>query len=545
MRVSTAMQVETGTSLETQELVCLRKAAELGVQVVKICEDKGVSGALYLSRAGIQDALNLIETGQAHYLIVAKLDRAGRDVDDLRDIRKRVNKYGELVFADGQTYDKNAVGNFLYTIQGAVAEQEKATIAERLGTGRRRRAEQGIMPCRSTTAYGYYVPRHNDAIRGHKTLKNGVIVTITSAEVGKYFVYAPDARYVSDIYRLYASGSSLRAIAKYLQDDCQQPAPGGGLNWYASAVRVILENPVYKGMAKWGKTETIIDETRKTVRNLKQSSITVMRKSTENCVEIPCPAIVDVDRWELCQHLLRTNQQTKSGNPNRTYLLSSLILCPICAGKMHGITQDDCQTYVCRHLTKKTSVHAQKRVDAPSVLYKMALTDDLIISGIIQTSQNPKLVRQAIGAYNAHRQAIVNAGSSDADISRILKELALLETEEKVIAKAQIAGIIAGASAETYADLFTNLASQRTRLQKQLSNAQGTQTLSIPLTHASKLASVLSDVETALTSTALTTKEKQTAIQSIIAQITLDVEGTEATIIYRNQTVHHNKLYAW
>ena len=119
LRVSTAMQVETGTSLETQELVCLRKAAELGVQVVKICEDKGVSGALYLSRAGIQDALNLIETGQAHYLIVAKLDRAGRDVDDLRDIRKRVNKYGELVFADGQTYDKNAVGNFLYTIQGA------------------------------------------------------------------------------------------------------------------------------------------------------------------------------------------------------------------------------------------------------------------------------------------------------------------------------------------------------------------------------------------------------------------------------------------
>src|ERR1041384_4753007 len=75
LRVSTEDQAENGTSLETQELACLRKAAELNAQVVTIYRDEGVSGALYHTRAGMQAALADIEAGKANLLIVYSISR--------------------------------------------------------------------------------------------------------------------------------------------------------------------------------------------------------------------------------------------------------------------------------------------------------------------------------------------------------------------------------------------------------------------------------------------------------------------------------------
>src|SRR5579859_118783 len=88
-RVSTGRQAEEGTSLEVQEAACLRKATELGAEVVDVIPDEGVSGALYISRPGIQKALRMLEVGEANLLLMMKLDRSGRDADVLGLIRKR------------------------------------------------------------------------------------------------------------------------------------------------------------------------------------------------------------------------------------------------------------------------------------------------------------------------------------------------------------------------------------------------------------------------------------------------------------------------
>src|SRR5579859_5355496 len=105
-RVSTDKQAEEGTSLEVQEAACLRKAQEIGAEVVDIQTDEGISGAFYLSRPGIQQALKLIEAGQANVLITMKLDRSGRDTDVLRLIRKRIlDAGGHLLFTDGMNFE--------------------------------------------------------------------------------------------------------------------------------------------------------------------------------------------------------------------------------------------------------------------------------------------------------------------------------------------------------------------------------------------------------------------------------------------------------
>src|SRR5688500_15521927 len=114
-RVSTAIQAIEGTSLDGQELDCLRKATDIKATVHAIYRDEGVSGAAYLTRKGIQQALADIESGAANVLITAKIDRAGRDVDVLRDIKRRVKEAGAmLVFADGLNFENNATGNLMF-----------------------------------------------------------------------------------------------------------------------------------------------------------------------------------------------------------------------------------------------------------------------------------------------------------------------------------------------------------------------------------------------------------------------------------------------
>src|SRR5688500_18550685 len=87
-RVSSEAQ-EENSSLAAQFVACQKKALELGAEVVLHLEEVE-SGGLYLARPKIQQALELIEKGEANALILMRLDRGGRDVDGLRDIRKRI-----------------------------------------------------------------------------------------------------------------------------------------------------------------------------------------------------------------------------------------------------------------------------------------------------------------------------------------------------------------------------------------------------------------------------------------------------------------------
>ena len=126
-RVSTGQQTEN-TSLAGQYAVCARKALDEGSRIVAHCEETA-SGGLYITRGELQKALELIENGDADDLILAKLDRTGRELESLRDIRRRVERNGgHLIFADGMNFEQNAVGNLMFSQMGAFAEFERELI---------------------------------------------------------------------------------------------------------------------------------------------------------------------------------------------------------------------------------------------------------------------------------------------------------------------------------------------------------------------------------------------------------------------------------
>ena len=165
-RVSSDEQAEHGTSPDVQRDTCLLMAAQMGLPVVEMCPDLGVSGVRYSSRPGIQRALALIEAGEADTLIATKVDRIGRSAAVILDIASRVRKAGGQLVTSDARFDDSPMGQFTLTMFAGMAELERNNIRERTKSGAVRRAQDGVQPQRSRSPFGLHVVTKLDKERG-------------------------------------------------------------------------------------------------------------------------------------------------------------------------------------------------------------------------------------------------------------------------------------------------------------------------------------------------------------------------------------------
>ncbi|MCC5648060.1 recombinase family protein, partial [Nostoc sp. CHAB 5824] len=423
-RVSTGEQAENGTSLEVQEYACLRKAVELRAQVVATYSDPGISGALYLARPGIQAAVRDIEDGKAKLLIIYKLDRTGREVDALRDIRRRIERAGgQLVFADGMNFENNATGKLLFTQLGAFAEFEKELIHERTNGGKRKLAADGIQVCRTFSPFGYHIVTKADLIRaefpGHKP--------------GDYVIIEEQAKWVREMYRAYLSGKSLRGICRLLSEN-HVFAPRGGKVWVPISVKALLSNTVYKGQAVYGRHARRVDETR-LAQGYKQPYFNV-RRAEEEWLFIPVPAIVDEATWNAVQERLKTNQNTLGGNPERRFLLSGLLRCRHCGHSMSGGNCKGKGYYQCAKSRTYRSVGGhvciRKSLRADEV-------ESLLIRDLRTLASQPEQFDSALRTFHQKKKA-----SSPEERTHCLKQLAELKKQEDATVRAQVDALAKG-----------------------------------------------------------------------------------------------------
>ncbi|MDY6980137.1 MAG: recombinase family protein [Pseudomonadota bacterium] len=119
-------------STDTQNLDPQRHALNVaGCDVVY--EDLGISGAVQ-ARQGLTDALG--QVGQGDTLIVWKLDRLGRSLADLIHLIDGIGKAGGGFVSLTEAIDTtSAGGRLLFHMMGALAEFERALIAERTVIG--------------------------------------------------------------------------------------------------------------------------------------------------------------------------------------------------------------------------------------------------------------------------------------------------------------------------------------------------------------------------------------------------------------------------
>ena len=213
VRVSTARQAAEGLSLEGQERT-LREAATLAGYECELLTDGGKSGKSMSNRAALQEALRVLNAGEANALYVAKLDRLARSVRDLLAIVDMSTKYGwRIVSLDNALDTSSPQGRLLLSVLGSFAEFERGLISERHKETHATRRAQGV---RWGVDKGN-TPETPLAIRER-------------------------------ISNLHAQGLSLNAISRLLNEE-QVPTTRGGAKWYASTVSAILKSPSMKEAA--------------------------------------------------------------------------------------------------------------------------------------------------------------------------------------------------------------------------------------------------------------------------------------------------------
>jgi DNA invertase Pin-like site-specific DNA recombinase len=221
LRVSTDRQAEEGLGLEIQEQAIRAWSHEHRHRVVLWARDEGVSGSNGLdTREGLADALEVLKSHQAGGLIVYRLDRLARDLVLQEQLLADIRRMGADVFSTSSaeasylTDDpEDPSRKLIRQVLGAVNEYERAMIALRLRSGRRRKHDNG--------GYAYGSPPYGWRAVGRELVEDPVEQAV-----------------LSRMRALRAAGASYRGIAAVLTSDGYQPKRGKV--WYPMTVRQIL-----------------------------------------------------------------------------------------------------------------------------------------------------------------------------------------------------------------------------------------------------------------------------------------------------------------
>ena len=145
-RVSTAMQVQDGVSLDVQERQLINAAEFHGFNEYEIVREEGRSGKNVKGRPQLQKALKMLEQKVADALIVTRLDRLARSTSDFLAIVDLANKQGwRLIMLDLNLDTSSYQGRFVVTVMSALAEMERGIIASRQKDVHKDRRERGVV----------------------------------------------------------------------------------------------------------------------------------------------------------------------------------------------------------------------------------------------------------------------------------------------------------------------------------------------------------------------------------------------------------------
>ena len=478
-RVSTVQQTD-GTSLAGQYAACFKRAQDEGADVIAAFEEVK-SGGLYQTRGQLQKALGLIESGEANLLILSRLDRTGREVEALRDVRRRVEAAGaRLVFADGLTFEKGAVGNLLFTQLAGFAEFERELIRERMVAGLERAARAGRMPSRTHPALGYLIVTKAHIIRRE----------FPAEAEGTYIVKEDEVPTVKRIFEAVAGGTSLRRLARDLDGDGIRPRRAK--KWAINSLRSIVINEIYKGEANWRKTERHVDESRAGVGL--RPAFSKARPLNERII-IPAPAIIEPSLWERANHILECGRQERSGHQERRYLLAGFGRCPLCGDRLHSrlavrvksdTSRQKVWLYRCAGSTRGTC-------ELPS--FGGPQMESLVIEALAELVSSPHLIETATREFEKQQEeqrGQKQRGPSRASLERGLERA---RAKERAIAEMMIEARLAGRDGNALETLAAESQAKRVDLESQLIalNAPVPETakLQLPVFEADDLRTVL------------------------------------------------------
>ncbi len=338
-RVSTEDQSRFGHSLDEQE-DRLKKLCEFkDYEIYKVYREEGVS-AKDTNRPKFKEMIQDMKDGKINKIIVYKLDRLTRSIQDLENICKMLEEYNcDLESVAEEINTGNANGKFFIRMLTILAQLEIERTSERTKFGLIGAAKKGHIS--GQPALGY-----------------------TKKDKSKKLVIDElEADTVKRIFSMYLEGSSVCHI-------CEEFNEENVLNrhWATTTVDKILSNKIYIGSIEYGKRD---------------------KKNTQIFEDV-VPAIIDKTTFECVQK--RKEKNLKNYKRKRTYIFMQKILCPKCHKIMGGEsstsgTGDKHIYYKCNCCKKRIS---EKKIEKELMKF---LNDMLDFFLIIDNSFKPSMCR--------------------------------------------------------------------------------------------------------------------------------------------------------
>ena len=282
-RVSTEDQSRFGHSLDEQECRMKQLCEFKNYEIFKVYREEGVS-AKNTNRPKFQEMIEDVKQGKINKIIIFKLDRLTRSIQDLENICKFLDKYNcglESISEEINTLSAN--GKFFVRMITILAQLEIERTSERTKVGLVGAIKQGHISGRPPLGY---------------VKKNGS---------KKIFIDEVQADVVRRIFKLYLDGMSVCSICKLFKEE-------NVLNrrWPTTTVDKILSNQLYIGNSEYGKR-------------------------TNNEIQIfknVVPAIIDKTTFDMVQK--RKEKNLKNFKRKATYIFMQKIICPKCNKVMGG-----------------------------------------------------------------------------------------------------------------------------------------------------------------------------------------------------------------
>ncbi|MFH0914054.1 MAG: recombinase family protein, partial [Chloroflexota bacterium] len=314
-RVSTDKQVEKygiPSQLEALRKRCLEKDwAPVFDADHDAFIDEGHSGA-ELDRPALNRLRQAAKEGKVNVVLAYDPDRLSRKLFHLMILYEEFKKQGiELEFIT-QDMGTSPEDKMFFNMRGVLGEYEREKIRERTMRGSREKARQGKV-VNASVPFGF---RYN---KEKSTLEENPETAKTIRWM--FYTFANETL-------------SLLGLAERLNHLHVSP-PRSGNRWRASTLGIMLKNEAYIGKMQQFKSYRVEPQSKLKPATKTKKTSTVQRPR-EEWVAVTVPSLIPADLFDTVQRKLKRNSELATRNTKRDYLLSGLLYCSQCGGRMGG-----------------------------------------------------------------------------------------------------------------------------------------------------------------------------------------------------------------
>ena len=242
-RVSTLQQKEAGFGIETQLRICRDHCRQGELDPIREFVDRGISGTT-MDRPALDEMLR--ELDQVDAVVVVNTSRLWRAILPQALIQQALKDAGkDIIAVDQPTYSinseedaENAEDMLVHGIMEVLDRYHRLELKRKLMRGRREKASRGYVPC-GHAAFGY---------RWSEQRADGKRIRAIEPD-------PEEGPLVGEIFRGYLRIQSITKLREYLI--LKGHTNRSGHFFSVEALRVVLGNPVYKGVVKYGPIEEV------------------------------------------------------------------------------------------------------------------------------------------------------------------------------------------------------------------------------------------------------------------------------------------------